>query len=72
MPKKELAELHPRDSGDRAVSLKKRSAAASNRDRRIDFALFMVEALDNDELIHQAPAIVGRQTASALAHAAFD
>ena len=45
---------------------------ASNRVRRIDFALFMVEALDNDELIQQAPAIVGRQTPSALAHAAID
>ena len=45
---------------------------ASNRVRRIDFALFMVEALNNDELIHEAPAIVGRQTASALAHAAID
>jgi hypothetical protein len=43
---------------------------ASNRTRRIDFALFMVEALTNDELVHEAPAIVGRQTASALAHAA--
>jgi hypothetical protein len=39
---------------------------ASNRTRRIDFALFMVEALTNDELIHEAPGIVGRQTASAL------
>jgi hypothetical protein len=38
--------------------------------RRIDFALFMVEALENDELIHEAPAIVGRQAPSALAHAA--
>jgi len=28
--------------------------------RRIDFALFMVAALENDELIHEAPAIVGR------------
>jgi hypothetical protein len=43
---------------------------ASNRTRRVDFALFMVEALQNDELIHEAPAIVGRQTPSALAHAA--
>jgi hypothetical protein len=43
---------------------------ASNLTRRIDFALFMVEALENDELIHEAPAIVGRQTPSALAHAA--
>lgn len=36
--------------------------------RRVDFALFMVEALENDELIHEAPAIVGCQTPSALAH----
>jgi hypothetical protein len=41
----------------------------SNRTRRIDFALFMIEALENDELIHEAPAIVGCQTSSALAHA---
>ena len=41
----------------------------SNLTRRVDFALFMVEALENDELIHEAPAIVGRQTPSALAHA---
>jgi hypothetical protein len=38
---------------------------ASNRTRRIDFALFMVEALDGDSLIHEAPAIVGRETESA-------
>ena len=38
--------------------------------RRVDFALFMVEALENDELIGEAPAIVGCQTPSALAHAA--
>ncbi len=43
---------------------------ASNRTRRVDFALFMVEALQNDELIHEAPAIVGCETPSALAHAA--
>jgi hypothetical protein len=43
---------------------------ASNLTRRIDFALFMIEALENDELVHEAPAIVGRQTPSALAHAA--
>jgi hypothetical protein len=36
--------------------------------RRVDFALFMVEALENDELIHEAPAIVGCQTPSALAN----
>src|SRR5256884_4180197 len=41
----------------------------SNITRRVDFALFMVEALDNDELVHKAPAIVGRQTPSALAYA---
>lgn len=41
---------------------------ASNRTRRIDFALFMVDALTNDDLIREAPAIVGRQTESALAH----
>lgn len=44
----------------------------SNVTRRVDFALFMVEALENDELVHEAPAIVGRQTPSALAHAAND
>ena len=43
---------------------------ASNLTRRTDFALFMVEALANDELIHEAPAIVGRSTPSALAYAA--
>ena len=41
----------------------------SNLTRRVDFALFMVAALENDELVHDAPAIVGRQTPSALAHA---
>jgi hypothetical protein len=40
----------------------------SNRTRRIDFALFMVEALENEELVHEAPAIVGGQTPSALAY----
>jgi hypothetical protein len=43
---------------------------ASNLTRRVDFALFMVEALMNDKLIHEAPAIVGCRTPSALAHAA--
>ena len=41
----------------------------SNITRRVDFALFMVEALTNDELVHEAPAIVGRHTPSAVAHA---
>ena len=40
----------------------------SNITRRVDFALFMVDALTNDKLIHEAPAIVGRLTPSALAH----
>ena len=40
----------------------------SNMTRRVDFALFMVAALENDDLIQQAPAIVGCQTPSALAH----
>ncbi|WP_306118790.1 MULTISPECIES: NAD(P)H-binding protein [unclassified Roseitalea] len=41
---------------------------ASNLTKRTDFALFMVDALTNDDLIHQAPAIVGCKTASARAH----
>jgi NAD(P)-dependent dehydrogenase (short-subunit alcohol dehydrogenase family) len=44
----------------------------SNITRRVDFALFIVAALENDELIHEAPAIVSRQSPSALAHAASD
>ncbi|MFO7563896.1 MAG: NAD(P)H-binding protein [Enhygromyxa sp.] len=40
----------------------------SNLTRRVDFALFMVDALTNDALVHEAPAIVGCQTLSALAH----
>jgi len=43
----------------------------SNRTRRIDFALFMVAALENDDLIHEAPAINGCQTESAIAHRSF-
>jgi NAD(P)-dependent dehydrogenase (short-subunit alcohol dehydrogenase family) len=39
----------------------------SNITRRVDFALFMVAAIENDELIQEAPAIVGCQTRSALA-----
>jgi NAD(P)-dependent dehydrogenase (short-subunit alcohol dehydrogenase family) len=33
---------------------------ARNRTRRVDYALFMVEALANDELVREAPAISGR------------
>jgi hypothetical protein len=40
----------------------------SNITRRVDFALFMVEALQRDELVHEAPAIVGCQAPSVLAH----
>ena len=40
---------------------------ASNVTRRVDYALFMVAALENDSLVHEAPAIVGCQTPSALA-----
>jgi len=41
----------------------------SNLTRRVDFALFMVDALTNPGLVREAPAIVGCKTASALAHA---
>ncbi len=41
---------------------------ASNKTRRIDFALFMVDALENDQLIQTAPAIVGCRTRSAIEH----
>jgi len=40
----------------------------SNMTRRVDFALFMIDALRNDDLIQQAPAINGCETPSALAH----
>jgi hypothetical protein len=39
---------------------------ASNLTRRVDYALFMVAALEDDTLIHEAPAIVGCRTPSAL------
>jgi hypothetical protein len=45
---------------------------ASNITRRVDFALFMLEALKNDALIHEAPAIVGFRTPSALAHSSLN
>ncbi|MEU6207533.1 NAD(P)H-binding protein [Micromonospora musae] len=41
---------------------------ASNLTRRVDYARFMVEAVEDDALVHEAPAIVGRLTPSALAH----
>ena len=40
--------------------------------RRIDFALFMVEAFENDELVHEDPGDRRPPDASALAHAAND
>jgi hypothetical protein len=46
------------------------SILESNITRRVDFALFMVAALENDALVHEAPAIVGCRTPSAVAHAA--
>ena len=39
---------------------------ASNLTRCVDFALFMVEALNNEQLIHEVPAIVGCRSPSAL------
>lgn len=44
----------------------------SNRTRRIDFALFMVDALTHDSLIHEAPAIVSCRSPSALKHMSED
>jgi NAD(P)-dependent dehydrogenase (short-subunit alcohol dehydrogenase family) len=43
---------------------------ASNLTRRIDFALFMVAALEDEQLVQEAPAIVGCRTESALRHGA--
>lgn len=40
-------------------------ALASNRTRRTDFALFMIDALTNDDLIQEAPAIVSCNSESA-------
>jgi hypothetical protein len=44
----------------------------SNRTRRVDFALFMVDALTNEELVREAPAIVGRLTPSALTYTGME
>ncbi len=40
-------------------------ALASNRTRRIDFALFMVSAIEDDRMIQKAPAIVTGKTEGA-------
>lgn len=45
------------------------SVLQSNLTRRIDFALFMVEALTNDALVREAPAIVGCASESAIRYA---
>jgi NAD(P)-dependent dehydrogenase (short-subunit alcohol dehydrogenase family) len=37
------------------------SALTGNLTRRIDFALFMVDAITNDDLVQEAPAITGRR-----------
>lgn len=42
----------------------------SNLTRRLDCALFMMAAVENDTLVHEAPTIVGCRTPFALAHAA--
>ena len=41
----------------------------SNITRRTDFGLFMAAALEDDGLVHEAPAIVSRQSPSALTYA---
>lgn len=45
-------------------------ALASNLTRRTDFALFMIEALTDESLVQQAPAIVSGASASALSASA--
>ena len=42
----------------------------TNITRRVDFALSMTEALENEKLVHATPAIAGCQAHSALAQAA--
>ncbi len=42
------------------------SVLQSNIMRRVDVALFMVAALENEDLVHEAPAIVSCQAPSAL------
>jgi hypothetical protein len=54
----------------RQVSVRVASALRRSRELWHDFALFMVETLENDELIYDAPAIVGCQTPLALTNAA--
>ncbi len=49
---------------------RRRPILASDMTRRIDFALLMVDALERDELIGEAPAIVGCKSPSAIEHLA--
>jgi hypothetical protein len=59
------------ESGSQGLPVRSRhvgdSILESNTMRWMDFAVFMVAAIENDELVHEAPAIVGCQTPSALA-----
>ena len=41
---------------------------ASHGTRRVDFTLFMVSALEDEALVHEAPAVVGCRTPSAITH----
>jgi hypothetical protein len=70
------ARQRPRRGGSQGLPVWSRHVGdpilESNLTRRVDFALFMVEVLENDELIHEAPPIVGRQTPSAVARVAND
>ncbi|MCB9739489.1 MAG: NAD(P)H-binding protein [Deltaproteobacteria bacterium] len=45
---------------------------ASNRTRRVDFARFMVHALTDEALVRKVPAIVSRQSASALSYSSTE
>jgi hypothetical protein len=40
----------------------------SKMTRRTDFALFMVDAITNESVVHEAPAIVSREAPSAVSH----
>ena len=55
-----LARLARLANPDDQVEACRRVFLTSDMTRRVDFALFMAEALENDELVHEASAIVGR------------
>ena len=48
------------------VNLRLVAATCAAEARRVDFALFMVAALGNDDLVREAPAIVGCRVPSAV------